>query len=170
MKNFILNIWFFIVAYARIYCFESARTLFYWFVDSYYLVKERISRSTKYAIFGWTNYDFDFEYTWDLLEFKLKRIRETLKDCGISETHMEALDETIKLCGRLKRDSYDAVCTRNYFKKYPGYFKNNRVSSKSTKKSREEFEKCCKKSIELKNKDLQKLFENIKTSSVYWWD
>src|SRR5208282_968600 len=50
-------------------------------VESFYRrTKERIGRSYSYARFGWLNYDFDMACAWDLLEFKLKRLRVALKN------------------------------------------------------------------------------------------
>ena len=53
----------------------------YYPLESFYTrTKERIFRSYDYARFGWLNYDFDMSCAWDLLEFKLKRLRKCLQN------------------------------------------------------------------------------------------
>lgn len=71
--------------------------------------RERSKRAYEYARFGWHNYDWDFAYVYDLIEFKLKRLQKALKS-GISIQEPEdtaALEELIQIVGRLRdADAY----------------------------------------------------------------
>ena len=60
----------------------------------------KLSRSWAYARVGWSNYDFDSGYVFELLIFKLKRLRRALLDEGHT-VHDKATVQSLKLVTRL---------------------------------------------------------------------
>ena len=85
--------------------------VFYWLVDTYDILRERISRSIAFAVHGWDHYDFEGLYVYDIMAFKLRRVEKTLIKYGHFDTlHPErlvALREAIEICDRLFEDSYE---------------------------------------------------------------
>jgi hypothetical protein len=82
--------------------------------------KERISRSYAYAKFGYHNYDFDFSYVYQLINFKLKRLYKALEN-GHAEQDpedMKALRDLTKLVYRLSRGRYEDKYLRQHDKKW----------------------------------------------------
>lgn len=70
---------------------------------------ERSSRSYAFAKIGWKNYDFDSHPLFDLMAFKLRRIKTCLEN-GYAiheEADMKALAEAIEICDRVAKENYD---------------------------------------------------------------
>lgn len=87
------------------------------FISKY---SDRISRSYAFAKLGWKNYDFDSQYLFEVMSFKLKRIREGLKNgCAIQENEdMSALQEAIDICERLFEKDYNSKYHELHNKKW----------------------------------------------------
>ena len=166
----------------------------YWPVTSYYhRYTERIGRSYAFATFGWLNYDFDSGLMWPLLEFKFKRIKKALIE-GVAiqeDEHMAALDEAIKICGRLANEEYDYKYHRAHDKKWgkmrskfiPNYdadgvhrtstWETSRGKAKTAaqkRKERKEFLKCFDLGEADRAADLERFFEIIRKYQRTWWD
>lgn len=84
-------------------------TVRYFIPDTYTRLKERIGRSIAFAKFGYMHYDFESAYLYSLMSFKLKRIRNVLKNghCENQPEDMAALDELIDICDRLFSESHE---------------------------------------------------------------
>jgi hypothetical protein len=69
----------------------------------------RISRSLAYAKFGYTNYDYECQFIYPFISFKLKRIKKCLlSGYGVQEqTDLDALDEAVAICDRLFNECYE---------------------------------------------------------------
>jgi len=87
------------------------------FISKY---SERISRSYAFANVGWKNYDFDSQFLFEIMSFKLKRIQKCLKNgCAVQETEdMSALQEAIDICERLSETDYDSKYHELHNKKW----------------------------------------------------
>ena len=71
---------------------------------------ERSKRSYAFAKIGWKNYDFDSHPLFDLMAFKLRRIKKTLEN-GYAiheEEDMKALAEAIEICDRIAKEDYES--------------------------------------------------------------
>lgn len=177
---------------------EKARELFkehiYWPLQSFYnRYTERIGRSYAFARIGWLNYDFDASTIWDLLQFKLKRIRITLQNGHAIQykEDMAALDEAIAITGRLYKEEYMDGYYRAHDKKWgkirskhiPNrnekgeivtytWLTSRRKANTPSKKKRESQE--LRRYYDLSEKDrvadLERYFEIIRTHSQKWWD
>lgn len=104
--------------------------IYYPIIDTYDMYYERINRSISYARFGWKHYDFDSTYVYDLMEFKLKRIYNCLKngDSFQKKEDMDALEEAIKICKRLHDDKYVNKYIKVHNKKW-GNIKQKTIST-----------------------------------------
>jgi hypothetical protein len=82
---------------------------YYPIVDALNTLQERLERSFSFAVIGWKNYDFDSAYVYNLMSFKLKRVREALVhgDAVHEDVDLEALVEAINICDRLFLNDYD---------------------------------------------------------------
>jgi len=69
----------------------------------------RIARALSYAKFGYTNYDYECQFIYPFISFKLKRIKKCLlAGYGVQEqADLDALDEAIVICDRLFNECYD---------------------------------------------------------------
>lgn len=94
---------------------------FFFIIDEYHKYSERIKRSWAYAKFGWKNYDFDSAYAFDLLLFKLKRIRKACIDEGIhvvEKKERQSLDLCIKLLERILNRDYGETFRKAHDEKW----------------------------------------------------
>jgi hypothetical protein len=170
------------------------------FIDVYYSIEgffsryiERIGRTLAFARFAWLNYDFDSAYLWDLIAFKLKRLRKCLVN-GIAEQeeeHMAALSEAIEICERLFAEDYEEKHMAlhdqkwgelkfwtepfNYENSKPLYhvFKSSRPNIKTDEDKqleRDELIKCMFDADKDREKDLDRLNELFKMYSRTWWE
>lgn len=63
-------------------------------------IYRKLARSWAYARFGWSNYDFDSGYVFDLLVFKLERLQRAMLDDGHT-VHDKATVQSLRLVTRL---------------------------------------------------------------------
>lgn len=157
---------------------------------------ERIGRSIAFARQGWLSYDFDGCTLYDLMQFKLKRIKKTLIDGSAvqEDADMKALQQCIKLTGRLFRGCYDEYYHKLHDKKWgpmPDWdtephkadengnvlysrilFKDrpNVKSPEDKLQERKEFMECYEKGEINRLKDLDTLNSLFKSHIAFWWD
>lgn len=153
---------------------------------------ERISRSLAFAKIGWLSYDFDSVHLYDLMAFKLKRLRKCLENGHAiqEDSDMKALTEAAKLCTRLFNERYDDVFHRSHDKKWGkirtwferssdaedrgmNYFKSSRpnvASDEEKSQERKDFLECYDKGEKLRRKDIDRLAEILKDHAPSWWD
>lgn len=167
---------------------------YFWYpiVDAYHRYNERIRRSYSFAKHAWLHYDFESAYLYDIMAFKLKRIKRTLENgCAIQEKKdMAALDEAIKICTRLFKGDYEWKYHRKHDKKWgsirtktiPNYddqgkittyqWKTSRskVNPKNEKQERKEFLNCWVMGNKDREKDIDRLAEIFKKHEPAWWD
>lgn len=88
--------------------------------DFYSKYSERISRSYAFAKIGWKNYDFDSVFIYELMSFKLKRIKRCLiEGYGVQEeVDIKALQEAIEICDRLFLQDYESKYHKLHDKKW----------------------------------------------------
>ena len=96
----------------------------------------KLGRAYDYAKFSWNSPDWDSAFLFDIMVFKLKRIKKCLIE-GIAiqeDENMAALDEAIAICERLfaenhedkYRDAHDEKWGESNFFTEKGFFKSNR--------------------------------------------
>ena len=80
----------------------------------------KLNRSLSYAKFGYNNEDYDFNFFYDMMLFKLKRIKKSLEEGSsvFQEEEKEALNKLIKVCDRLYKENYDEEYYNKYEKKW----------------------------------------------------
>lgn len=168
----------------------------YYPLDNFYnLYKERISRSLTFAKFGWLNYDFDINYTYKLLEFKLKRLQECLESGHAvqQKDDVTALKELIKIVKRLYTEEYENKYHKEHDKKWgkllsktiPNLDENGKIKNYSWKSWRSKLKNASKKNQEKEKldflncftkgdldrcKDINRMTEILKKHSRSWWD
>lgn len=160
---------------------------------AFYKYKERISRSWAFAKIGWLNFDFDFGTTYELLVFKLKRVKIALEN-GYSiqsKEEMDALKEAIVVSQRLSDDKHDSKYHKihnakwgnirsKFIPQYDSEGKNTgslwETSRKNVKtdqqkdKERKEFRICFEKGEADRLADHDRLHYLFKTYGNRWWD
>lgn len=143
----------------------------------------KIKKSFVYAKYGWTNYDFDYAYVWDIMYFKLKRLYKCLEnDIAVQEEKdMKALKELTKIVFRLRMDSHDRkyhhAHDRKWGKLQIGNFEGRSMSRSGTqnaseklkKQERKEFLKCWENGNKDREKDLDRMNAILKKHSRSWW-
>ena len=60
---------------------------------------KKLKRASDFAIFGWSNFDFDSGYLYRLMLFKIQRIEKALKN-GYAEHDKQTL-QSIRICVKL---------------------------------------------------------------------
>jgi len=169
--------------------------IYYPVIRSFYDYKDRIQRSLAYAKFGWSNYDFDASYLYDLLAFKMQRLYDCLENGYVvqQKEDMEALKEAIQICKRLYKDDYKdkylkihdtkwGTPKREFTPNYDSkgqvisyslkiYRKNTRGASEKIKKQeRKELVECFKKGEADRKNDINRLAYLLKKYDHTWWD
>lgn len=145
--------------------------------DNYRITKERLGRSYAHARFGWLNYDFDMACVWHLFEFKLKRLRECLKNGHAIQQpeDMAALRELIKIVRRLGMERYENKYYRIHDKKWgkiesrttPNYDDKGEVTSYSWRSWRKNCpENAPKKLKDKERKDMKRVYENAEKDRI----
>ena len=160
----------------------------YYSVDTFfYRFKDQSRRALDYAKFGRENYDYDFTYIFSTLEFKLKRVLLCLKSGYgvVKKEDLSALTESIKICSRLAKDTYDDPYHKLHDKKWgrstfkftpteDGHSlmesKRSKVKTKAQKtQESKDFLDIYKKSVKDRHNDIDKLCSFLKNNSQTWW-
>lgn len=161
------------------------------FFSKYY---ERITRSIAFAKIGWLNYDFESQFLYDLISFKLKRIQFTLKNYSHSvedKESMLALEEAIEISDRLFAENYERKYLDEHNEKWGSirltksivtYSDGNGSSTTNTSnrakvitqkdkdKESKDFNKCYDKGIADRSKDIYRFAEILEKYQMSWWD
>lgn len=174
------------------------KKFFIWPVsDNYRWISRSLKRSYDYARFGWDNYDWDFAYTYDLMEFKLKRLKKALlRGCSIQEPEdMAALEELIQVVGRLRNyddysnsylDAHNLKWGATESRTEPWVNENGKrmgstwiawrknCPENAPKELKEmetkEFRTCFEQGESDRMRDMEKMFEILKARDRRWWD
>ncbi len=81
------------------------------FIGRVWQFLRKIKRSWEYAKLGWSNYDFDYVYLFELLRFKLDRMEKFLTGPNAiadhSTTTLRSLKLAVRLAKKIETDSYD---------------------------------------------------------------
>ena len=157
-----------------------------WFVRRHI---KNTKRALEYAYFAYNNHDWDHAYIYDLLAYKLKRVKKELANgCAIHEKEiLEALDEAVLICRRISDDNYEEKYFEVHNKKWgdvkiefvpakrPGFtqLKTSR-SGVANKKQQKQERKEANAIYKQAEKDIQKDFDRLgfilKNYSRRWWD
>ena len=142
---------------------------------------ERISRSIAFAKFGYLNHDFDHSYLFQLMSFKMKRIKICLEN-GLAEQQEEdlkALDEAISICDRLANGNYDdkyysvldIKWGESEFSFDDGFkcTRKNRVTKEDHIQYNKEIREAMDKAEEDTQADFDRLAIILKNHSRAWW-
>lgn len=159
--------------------------------DFFYKYSERICRSYAFAKIGWLSYDFESLYIFELMSFKLKRIKKTLqKGHSIQEdVDMLALQEAVEICDRLFAEKYESKYHERHNAKWgempewtttrsemSGFsrivFKDrpNVIDEETKKLERQDFLNIYEKAELDRRKDLDRLGYLFKEYLPKWWD
>jgi len=166
-------------------------------IESFFDVKiDRTRRAWDYARFGWKNYDFDFACAYDLLNFKLKRIRKALENGHAvqEDEDMKALSDLIKITWRLQRGRYEDKYYRQHERRWgkletktiPEKFDKNgeptlfkweswrsgtlNATEEVKNQEMEERQEMYKKADQDYLNDVDKLAHILKAHARKWWD
>lgn len=73
------------------------------------LFLKRLKRSFDYAVFGWSNPDWDFTYLYEMMSFKMRRVLHDMETTLelTARNHVKALKLAIRISDRLAADDYD---------------------------------------------------------------
>lgn len=157
----------------------------------YYTIKNNISyffhwlaKSFQYSIFLWGDRDWDYYFIFKLLQYKLKRVRDCIKDNDIvvaSNRIAKEIDFAVKLIDKIQKGScsYLPKEYRALKKKWGktgfieetkawGYLKP--LSKKDEVQAHKEWVKFYRKQDKLYKDDVAKLFAHIRDKIHYWWD
>lgn len=166
--------------------------IYYPIVDFYNKYSSRVKRSFDYAVFGWTNHDFDYAYMYEIIHFKLKRIQKTLvndKHHVHRKSTWKSLNDAIDILDRLNKDYYEEEYYKIYDKKWgkpvlksqivtlangakmrSSTFTRSKVKTEEDgKQSRKEAMTLYKKAERDRTRDLNRLNEILQKYSRNWW-
>lgn len=144
---------------------------------------EWIIKSFQYSIFLWGDRDWDYYFIFKLLQYKLKRVRDCIKENDIvvnSNRIAKEIDVAVKLINKIQKGScsyfpkeYKALKKKwgkTGFRKDKtwGYLKP--LSKKDEAKAHKEWVKFYKKQDKAYKADVAKLFAHIRDKIHYWWD
>lgn len=135
----------------------------------------KIKRSLDYAIFGYSNPDWDYAYIYNLLEFKLRRIEKELLS-GPAEQKakdMRALRKLIRLCILLANKDYEDKYFKILNKKWrlvKIQLKEKGLDIFDNKEYVEGLRDCVKMAEFDRRKHVDMLADILKESSVSWWN
>lgn len=149
---------------------------------------KNIKRLIKWMPVIWQDREWDQDYLYAILEFKIKNMQE-FYESGQSSTCQEKVDETItemkearRLINRIRNDVYLDEATLEFDKKYPNYHKEafnfekiegsdcSRLVSYASKESELEHRKCCDIAEKNKEEERKQLFELLRDKIEGWWD
>lgn len=179
-------------AVGRFYMFKI-----YYPIESFFVrLRERTARSARWAKFMYMNYDFDSHYVYSVMEFKYKDLYRCLENGHAiqDKVDMDALKETIKICGRLSQWDYEDKYHREHDKKWgkmprwdtkPALDKDGKDTGnvqmifkprpkadtkRKENQERKEFRKIWEKGEKDRCADIDRLAELLKKHAPRWWD
>lgn len=157
--------------------------IYYWCYGIIYDVK----RTIAYARFGWNTCDFDGVYLYEMMSFKLKRLRVELENDAyhiFSKKDMKRLNQMIGICDRLFEEKYERKYLDMHDKKW-GEIKTIRTPLKNSticttyrskvktkedeKKETQEFLQCYDNASKDMNFDMDRLNVLLKKYLLRLW-
>jgi hypothetical protein len=158
---------------------EALRTIFYRFfwIDLYYNIKQGITNLIRYFFVVWNQREWDFEYTLDIVQFKLELLYKNLDK--YSNEVREDLDpkllkikETIELIKRIKEDKYYECCgyitpTKHWFE--PCTDSEGYILKTNSTQTSEELYNIFTQGAELETKEFEQIMNNLKDARSWWY-
>jgi hypothetical protein len=149
---------------------------------------KNIKRLIKWTPVIWNDREWDQDYLYAILEFKIKNMQE-FYESGQSNTCQESVNETIsemkeirRLIDRIRNDVYLDETSVEFNKKYPNYYKDafnfepvegksySRLVSKAGKEAESEHRLCCEFAEKNKQEERKQLFGLLRDKIEGWWD
>ena len=148
-------------------------------------------RIKKYREFIKENYDWDYDYIFQLLKFKLEMVRKTIvKNNIVVKEYRDQISKEIKgvedLLQKVINDNYYTELLDEFTKKYGKIehklveiekSKNYRMETnysnipkEKLKKAKKEYHKIHDKAFQMRKKDLKKAFDLMVENIWNWWD
>lgn len=158
-------------------------------------IPTKLRRSWDYAIFGYNNLDFDYQYLMELILFKLERMEKVFlegyhdPESDSYKQKMKSIKLAIKLLKKLETNSYNRFYDlhqktygrliykfipidkngKRVKKRYAKYFALE-AESEMTKEARKSFLESSKKDENERRRDLKLVCDIIAKHSNSWWD
>lgn len=152
-----------------------------------------VKRSWDYAVFGWSNYDWDYGFLLALLRFKLSRMdsyfNSKFADNTLDHTARQSLRLAARLAKKLENDSYSFFIDRHNVKWYgtsaPSFgfqdlndgtgctravFPSESLSEEQQKREGEEHRAAWHDDDAMRERDVRWLFSIIAKYYATWWD
>jgi hypothetical protein len=148
-------------------------------------------RACAFFKMGWTNYDWDYAYIYELLEFKLKRMEKVIGNGWGANSHrlVKQMKYTRYLLNRIVEhnyyDKYEAPLVEKYGKRHIEFLKTDDsrytqmliVYSKIDKTDEKKLEEAndaylgiYKQSEMDRSADVERCFKFIGRQHRHWWD
>ena len=125
----------------------------------------------KYRRFLAKDYWFDHDYLFDMLRDKLKMDALNYRKYGCcinSIKYANQMEYCIGLLDRIIEDDYVLIELKPYEEKWGELTLTS--SFEKSEEQRKHFLKCVEKGDRKKDRDINDLFEHMKTNILYWWD
>lgn len=130
-----------------------------------------IRKSFEYSVFLWHDFDWDYDYIFRILAYKIRRTRECMVKNDISaDTNRIARQMLVaeKLIARIRESAYtDKEWAEHYEKWPPG--ENDFKSTHNTPRG-ENVIRLCNLEITRRNRDMDFLFQHLRKYIGSWWD
>lgn len=160
-------------------------------VDRVWRFLRKIKRSWEYAKLGWSNYDFDFVYLFELLRFKLERMEKFLTGPNAVADHatttLRSLKLAVRLAKKLETDSYDFFSNKSRKRwKHVKMFEDieptaaerqagiGLVSKPCTTQeamdAHKDFIRAAEADVNIRKRDLRWFFSILEKYHEHWWD
>ena len=148
---------------------------------------KKLSRSSRWFVRTWNNYDWDSMYLIQLMVDKMKDMRTQFEndgefvdmrhqpkyidgeECGEYVDHLEGLDKAIEIGERILKDDYIQYTpsVKEYIDRENGLFDTNKTMPENVY---DEFIECCKDEVRRRKKDNEDFFDTIRDNFELWWD
>lgn len=148
-------------------------------------IKKGVGNLISWFPIIWNDRDWDYQYIYALLYFKLSRTEKCIRLYGHSVNNEEVADSIKECIVILKRLMEEEYCTEDWDKIHEKWGEFTLVETKDgystfeyanvkTDEDREKYnaevKNCCKKEESLIQEDLNSLFEIMKKNIRGWWD
>lgn len=154
----------------------------------WYNPKRFIINFINYRKFLANNMWFDHSYIFQILKMKLENDVKYYKKYSLSLNsgeYVEEMETCIKLLDRIINDVYFDLAYEEHDKKwgklnmefkdeddrkYLEFSRKNVITEEDKEKERKEFLKCCHAESQMRQQDIDNLFDFMKRNILKWWD
>jgi hypothetical protein len=146
----------------------------------------RISNIIRWFPVIWSDNDWDFQYFYDILAFKIENMLKYYDKSAIlcEEDKQEIVKDLLRcsqLLDKLTNNLYEEEAFSDYYYKYPGdYFDHIQIERNGkqvwkwvdnrTDEMKKEFRECSIKATELEEQCRKELFQLISDKINFWWE